>query len=168
MGLDCQYRLLLDAISGKSSITCRSHLILQCLRPKALLEHPTCLQSSQRRRANVQELFGNVFKVSWSNIVKNIRYYRSDVRARSLKGTVLVVSKGARGTPLGNLRWVTLMASNFARFRSYPKSFRIWSFQTDVTSGFQGFCLKLSHLGEIFDQSWKIGGEFDILTTIRK
>ena len=34
-----------------------------------------------------------------------------------------------------------------ASFRSYPKSFRIWSFQTDMTSRFQGFwrnrCSKL-------------------------
>ena len=85
-----------------------------------------------------------------------------------LKGSVLALAKPGRGDPLPDLRWVTSMASNFASFRSYPKSFRIWSFQTDVTSGFQGFCLKLSHLGEIFVQSWKIGGEFDILTTIRK
>ena len=57
--------------------------------------------------------------------------------------------------PLTDLKWVASIASNFASFRSYPKSFRIWSFQTDVTSRFQGCWLKLSHLGEIFVQSWK-------------
>ena len=93
---------------------------------------------------------------------KSIRYYRADVRIPSLKGSILAVAKLARGSPLADLRWVTLVASNFARFRSYPKSFRIWSFQTDVTSGFQGFCLKASHLGEIVVQSWKLAAEFDI------
>ena len=52
--------------------------------------------------------------------------------------------------------------------RSYPKSFRIWSFQTDVVSRFQGFGLKLSHLEEISVQSWKVGGEFDISTAFIK
>ena len=66
------------------------------------------------------------------------------------------------GPPLAILLSLTCIPSNFARFRSYPKSFRIWSFQTDVTSGFQGFCLKASHLGEIVVQSWKLGAEFDI------
>ena len=42
-----------------------------------------------------------------------------------------------------------------ASFWSHPKSFRIWSFQTGVELGFQGFLLKLSHLGEIVVQSWK-------------
>ena len=55
-----------------------------------------------------------------------------------------------------------------ARSWSYPKSFRIWGFQTGVASKFQGFWLKLTQLGEIFVQSWKLGSEFGILTGIHK
>ncbi len=51
-------------------------------------------------------------------------------------------------------------------FWSHPKSFRIWSFQTDFASRFQWFLLKLSHLGEIIVQSWKVGWECGILTSI--
>ena len=53
-------------------------------------------------------------------------------------------------------------------FWSYPKSFRIWSSQTDVASGFQWFWVKRSHLGEIVVESWKLGGEFSVFTGIHK
>ena len=53
-------------------------------------------------------------------------------------------------------------------FRNYPKSFRIWSLQTAVSSKFQGFWLKRSHLWEIVVQSWEIVWEISILTPIRK
>ena len=55
-----------------------------------------------------------------------------------------------------------------ASFWSYPKSFRIWSFQTGPASRFQVFGLKFSHLGEILVQSWKLGAEFGILAHIHK
>ena len=66
----------------------------------------------------------------------------------------LTVQKCPMGTP-----WDTMSSSNSnisATNRSYPKSFRIWSFQTNSNIGFQGFCLKPSQLGEIFVQSWNL------------
>ena len=83
-----------------------------------------------------------------------------------LKGKVLLVIFCYRGGPPPVAEQQIMDFS--ACVRNHPKSFRIWSFQTDVALRFQGIWLKLSHLGEIFDQSWKIGGEFDILTAIRK
>ena len=50
----------------------------------------------------------------------------------------------------------------------YPKSFRIWSFQTGVAMRFQGVSLKLSHLEEILVRSWKLGAEFGILAVLHK
>ena len=91
----------------------------------------------------------------------------SKLNVPSLKGKVLLVIFCCRGggTPPATWRPITdFMAS----FQSGRKSFRIWSFQTSVASRFQGFCLKLFHLGEIFAQSWKIGGECGILTAVYK
>ena len=40
MGLDCQNRLLLNATSGKSSITCRSHLHFVVFQTKSTVRPP--------------------------------------------------------------------------------------------------------------------------------